>query len=1185
MRSLTILHTADWHLDQSNLNHAVPALERALENAPPYDLFVFAGDIAVHRGSIHPNVAWHARRLLTKACMRAKFGGIMIAGNHDISYRDGSMGTAAGIMSGVVPTIADGVSMEVVEQPRTIALREHVGASPIAHFVCIPSPSKHQAVALSASEDVGVTTDLCNAMTRMVQGMVAQCEGAPVFCVYHGGVAGAMLGKEMVMRAGTDITVGTDAFRGVEDVLAGHLHHPQSVQVSMMSKARIWFPGPPLSLTWHDKALKPSMLLHEYDISDAGRVSDRHHREVAVPVLSNMIEVVADLHEQLPDGEAGVRSLMEGMMRDAGAEPGDRVRLVVSGPRAMLAALDTNWRVNAERRFALHSLKVVTEDTDSDIPEGVSVDAALTMEEMFRGWCAANGHDPTRALPLISEIEAAVVDKHLDAHYECKPVSIRARNWCQYAAINIEFTELGKVIAVEGPNFAGKSNIARLFMFARYKKQVSGNLLADLVRKGETEMEVQEVFDSHGERYMVRRIVTIKTGGGARSETFLMRFDYGAHAWVSMAEGTAGETQDAIDALIGPFELFMATTYAGQNDVDGLLNLRPAEMKDLLMTVLQRDFDSRLSHAVEEKNKVDMTLAEVERRFDAARELQERSMKLRERWAQMDHDLDDAVEDYQNKVIGLDSFPLSSIAMFEAQLANIEALSNTLRDYETRVSETNGIRERWLIQHRECQDAKEKLARIMMIDAPPQDEIDEVTMKLIRANERLAVAAAEFDAARIAREEQSAAANISKTDALKAAHEAEKEYDQRCAARDRLRDKLADIATLPCQGETLYTLNSGAGDEVDCGECKFVLGIHDANEQAGRVYEEVEAAALAVDAAREFHGKVIFSADEQAAKLVAAEKKAAERLDDVEAVIEDLNLRKTALVTQMEKSLKQRTELEEARTLAARADLVADSLLRATADEREAMAALSTVRGEIDNGASIRRSLESLKAQRALEQRGVDAAKERVDSVRAGMIATEGAMREVDEMTKQYDGLSENRDFLEAKAASWALVVQALHRDGIPFMMLRRFAIPTLQAHMNEYLGHTDIRVAVDHAAELVSGKLRAEVVITFDDHRGRHPLSSASGYQRTVIGMALRNALADLHAAATGSTIWLSIQDEGFGTMDEANLDRAKASISTIASRRGWFMFISHVPGMNEIADSIISVVDAGSFSMAEVR
>jgi DNA repair exonuclease SbcCD ATPase subunit len=77
---------------------------------------------------------------------------------------------------------------------------------------------------------------------------------------------------------------------------------------------------------------------------------------------------------------------------------------------------------------------------------------------------------------------------------------------------------------------------------------------------------------------------------------------------------------------------------------------------------------------------------------------------------------------------------------------------------------------------------------------------------------------------------------------------------------------------------------------------------------------------------------------------------------------------------------------------------------------------------------------------------------------------------------------------------------------------------------------------------------------------------------------------MAELLARGTGSNIWLAVQDEGFGTLDPDNLEIAKTTLRNIAERRGLFVVISHVPGMSEVADHVLRVVDDGGTSRVEV-
>lgn len=163
---------------------------------------------------------------------------------------------------------------------------------------------------------------------------------------------------------------------------------------------------------------------------------------------------------------------------------------------------------------------------------------------------------------------------------------------------------------------------------------------------------------------------------------------------------------------------------------------------------------------------------------------------------------------------------------------------------------------------------------------------------------------------------------------------------------------------------------------------------------------------------------------------------------------------------------------------------------------------------------------------------------------------------------------------LQVREATCSLYEQAVGRDGIPQLLLEQYAVPQLQDLVNRFLAETEFRVAVTTERDKQRGGVATGVFLQFTDSRGRHPLSAASGFQRVALGSALRNALAALHAASTGTLVWISIQDEGFGAYDEANLQAARETLVKMAAGRRWLFFITHVGGLQDIADTRINVV-----------
>jgi len=105
-------------------------------------------------------------------------------------------------------------------------------------------------------------------------------------------------------------------------------------------------------------------------------------------------------------------------------------------------------------------------------------------------------------------------------------------------------------------------------------------------------------------------------------------------------------------------------------------------------------------------------------------------------------------------------------------------------------------------------------------------------------------------------------------------------------------------------------------------------------------------------------------------------------------------------------------------------------------------------------------------------------------------------------------------------------------------------------------------------------GDARDEVVISFIDDRGSHPLGEASGFQRVAIGYALRASMAKIQADATGAVINHCIFDEGWGAFDQNNLMLARRMVQKLGEEFGQFFYITHVPVLQEIADTVIRVI-----------
>lgn len=1218
---MRITFYGDIHMDIPNMDlteYAMKAVDGHIQAEMP-DVAVNLGDLVVSRGAIHPHVSSALRRHFVNQSQWTKQRRLLVLkGNHDDTYHADRADSIQGIASDVP-------GIQLYSEPNLEMIGD--GERPVA-LVMVPSPSKHAYAAFVANGGVGDPRDH---FVNLVRGLIAKARdfrrgehghGPNIIVCYHGTVDGCTLDNEQGMPAGQDYSLPHDAFRGADLVVCGHIHKPQKWPAGPNHPAG-YYVGSISPLTWGEKH-EPRMLV--VDVEDG----ELKVRSLKIPVLHQMIQKTVALAEG-DDVTQEARGLVELVLEDV--PEASRVRLIVKGHRAALAQLDAHWEKRTALRHRLAEFKCVREPVDAGLARLGELDRQWTILDVFERWLKFKGLDEDEAewlMDMADSVEHEVRDTHLDASYDFRPTRLTGTNWCQYPDLEIDFDTVAGVVAVVGNNAAGKSNLARAIPFALYKKQLSGRSLAKLVRNGEKACELTLDFDSAGVGYRINRTIKVNNKGVASSELEFMRREVSGTAvsWVPVNEGTSRETQVAIEQLVGPWEMFQWTSWAGQNDVDALLALTPAEMKDVLVGLMQRNWEARQAAGKEQCRRFEEQLEQAEAAAAAVREHR--------------GDLDE--------VMALVKAATAEGVLLKAEL---EALEEPPFDALAEARAKRDAAQEAMAGYTEARDKLSSLTRrhaeltgqVMSLAAEMQ-RLDKqllapevISQKAERMREREAeverqaaianriradLTAHEGGMLVLEQEHQTGRAAVMRRkseelpEALEKAQVTEEAYRKAKDELDRLlreeqkaEQKLerarADaelIGDVPCEGGRWFT---DCGEDTDMSGCKFLVNatiaqacipdlekthadLHgqvevlsgretELNLEARHQRSEYEALVTRLDREleavdREFHEKVAaarLGRDRLQGCLLAAESDR----DKASSVAEDV-----AAELQAQAGLRERRAAAAERHAALNGDLAAVSgdLARANQDVQAAESAKSRFEALTAGVASLEQRVVAAGAARDEKAAALAAVNESL--ARLG-----GRSEQIVEQIKKVEDVAAGRTLAEAMVRRWKFYVESMDRDGLPFMLLEQFAIPALRNRVNEYLERTEFRVTVQSERTTQAGDLRNEVVVEFEDARGRHDLSAASGQQSTSIGMALRAALADLHADATGSKIHFTAQDEGFGTMDPANLDGAKATVAQIAQRRGWYFIISHVGGMDESSDSVISVTNHGEFSSATVR
>lgn len=575
---MRILQSGDWHFALGNLDQTVPAARHIAEVADDLniDVVVNPGDFVVNRGPVHPEVSLRVREAVYRLDETASIGSVIVRGNHDDSYNVDQADTVSGIL-GAIPS----ARVRLAVMPEVVVLSD--GDLRVA-FVCVPAPNKYMLAA--ATDGEATLADASQLLESVIRGLIAEArqQADRVVVVYHGSIDGARSGDELVMNSGIEVSVRRSCFTGADAVMLGHIHQEQA----WFAPAGVISPIPPIAyagsiapLNWGERKLAPIFLV--WDVSAAGVTVERHE----IPVTSQMIDLAVNL-----DGADDVRrKIIDAIPADV---QNARVRIKASGPAAHLATLDQRWQDAVKDRHQLRDFMVVP----------VPTDAGLTRMSLATDWTLADAFDRYLDLKdvdqalrpglaeLFREIEDQVTDRDLDARFDFRPVRMWATNWCQYRELEVDFNALGRATAITGENYAGKSNLTRLLLFLLYKHQVSGRTNAALVRIPEKRFTGGIDFVSSGITYRVCRELAIGSTRATSGSFTLSRVEADGKL-VPLNAANAGKTQEALEQLIGPRDLFMVTSYSGQNRVDEILDLTPGELKDCLMAVLHRDFEGR----------------------------------------------------------------------------------------------------------------------------------------------------------------------------------------------------------------------------------------------------------------------------------------------------------------------------------------------------------------------------------------------------------------------------------------------------------------------------------------------------------------------------------------------------------------------------------------------------------------
>lgn len=169
-------------------------------------------------------------------------------------------------------------------------------------------------------------------------------------------------------------------------------------------------------------------------------------------------------------------------------------------------------------------------------------------------------------------------------------------------------------------------------------------------------------------------------------------------------------------------------------------------------------------------------------------------------------------------------------------------------------------------------------------------------------------------------------------------------------------------------------------------------------------------------------------------------------------------------------------------------------------------------------------------------------------------------------ISQESQKLIDIRDY-EKMYRKYSLYLQAMHRDGIPALIIRK-KMPLINHRINTILKQVvDFQISMEVLAN-------GDIIETFyfsEDKSDTLPLSFASGAQKFVCLIAIKDAL---HYISNMSKPSMCIIDEGFGTLDDELTFEIMNILNYLKNKHKNVIVISHRNEIKDFADNIIEVV-----------
>lgn len=169
----------------------------------------------------------------------------------------------------------------------------------------------------------------------------------------------------------------------------------------------------------------------------------------------------------------------------------------------------------------------------------------------------------------------------------------------------------------------------------------------------------------------------------------------------------------------------------------------------------------------------------------------------------------------------------------------------------------------------------------------------------------------------------------------------------------------------------------------------------------------------------------------------------------------------------------------------------------------------------------------------------------------------------IDEQTKRAEDIIKTLDLTLKNLSRVEFVASAFSKKGIPSKILAE-QLPVINSEIANVLAGI-----VNFGVELeCTDSNTLDIYINYGD--SRRIMELCSGMEKMISSIAIRVALSNVSTMPKSD---IFIIDEGFGALDDANVDACKRMLISLKKYFKSILIISHVPAIKDVADIILEV------------